>query len=442
VRPGIGPYVALETSTVLAGTANGITMVAFPWLVLQETGDATAAATIAAVAALPLLLSMLFTGTLVDVVGRRRISVVSDLLSMVSVALVPVLAMTVGLDFGLLLLVAALGAVFDPAGVTARESMLPEAADRAGLTLERANGIHEGAYGVAFLLGPGIGGLLIAAIGATTTFWATAVAFALSAVLIAVVRMPGGGRPPAHARPRGFWRSTREGFVFLWSDRTLRAVAVLYAVLVGLWLPIEAVVLPVYFTEQDAPQRLGLLVTMMSAGGVVGALGYAATAGRMRRRTAMVVALIGTSVPVLGLALLPGYAVMVVMGFLTGLFFGPVNPIANLAMQERTPSRLRGRVVGAMSASAYAAGPIGYMVAGPLVQGLGVGPAFLWLAGALMVAAIGGSLLPALRGLDDPPRPDAGVTHVPASVVDPDLRLVEAQGVARSAREDREGREA
>ena len=107
------PFVTLEVTTVLSGTANGITLVAFPWLVLESGGDATAVALIAAAASLPLLVSMLFSGTLIDMLGRRRVAVGSDLLSMVSVAMVPVLAMTVGLNLGLLAAVAVLGAVFD-----------------------------------------------------------------------------------------------------------------------------------------------------------------------------------------------------------------------------------------------------------------------------------------------------------------------------------------
>lgn len=409
------PFVTLETATVLGGTANGITMVAFPWLVLETTGDASAAAGVAAAAALPLLVSMLFTGTVVDMVGRRRVSVASDLLSMVSVMLVPILAATVGLQYGLLLLIAMLGAVFDPAGAAARETMLPEASARAGLRLDRANGIHESAYGLAFLLGPGLGGLLIGVVGVTATFWATAVAFAISAALVAAVRMPGGGRPSRHERPRGLWRSTREGLVFLWRDRVLRSVALLTAALVGVWLPIEGVVLPYYYTELDSPERLGLLVTAMSAGGVVGALAYTALAGRWRQRTVFLTALVGTSLPILGMALLPPYPAMLVLGVLTGLFFGPVNPIVNLAMQNRTPERLRGRVVGLLGASAYAAGPVGYLLAGPLIDTVGVRATFLGLSVALAVVAVAGVFLTALRGLDDPPLPgsagSAGETH-------------------------------
>jgi MFS family permease len=422
------PYLALETATVLSGTANGITMVAFPWLVLDVTGDATATGTISAVTVLPLLAAMLFSGTVVDIAGRQRISVASDVFSMLSVALVPVLAASVGFDFGLLLLVAALGAVFDPAGVTAREAMLPEAAATAGVPLERANGIHEAAYGLAFLLDPGIGGLLIAAVGVTSTFWATAAAFALSALVVLVVQIPGAGRPPSHARPRGLWTSTREGFAFLWRDRVLRAVALLSAVLVALWLPVDGVVLPYHYNAQDEPGQLGWLVTAMSGGGAVGALLYTAGATRVRRRTAFIVALLGTSIPLLGMALLPPYPAMLAFGFATGLFFGPINPITSIAMQERTPPALRGRVVGAIGA-AYAAGPLGYLVAGPLVEGLGVQTTLLVLGAALAVACAVGAALPALRGLDDPPMVRA-TTRPDPETLDPDRRLSEAKEVA------------
>ncbi len=428
------PFVVLETTAVLAGVANGITMVAFPWLVLETTGDATATATIAAVTALPLLLSMLFTGVVVDRLGRRPVAIVSDVLSMLSVVLVPVLAMTVGLQYGLLLLVAALGAVFDPAGVTARETMLPEAARTAGLSLERANGLHDGAYNIAFLIGPGLGGILVATIGTTTTFWATAAAFALSAILMACTRMPGGARVRHSGEQHGLAKATVEGLSFLWRDKLLRTMAILGALLVGVWLPVEGVVLPYVFNEADQPGRLGLLITAMSAGGVVGALLYAAWGSRFPRRWAFVGSLILCAVPCVGLALLPPYPAMLLLGVLTGLFFGAVSPVNNLALQNRTPERLRGRVVGAMGSAAYAAGPIGYLVAGPLVDAWGPQPVLLLMTVSLLVVSVASAFLPSLALLDAPPVPGSA-GHPDHIVVGPDVRMVEAE-MAAHVRDD------
>ena len=229
----LAPFIALEAATALSGAANGVSMVAFPWLVLELTGSASAAAAIGAVTLVPLLLTSVVSGTLVDILGRRRVSVVSDLLSLVSVAAIPILSGLVGLSFALLAVLAVTGAFFDPAGITARESMLPEAARAAELQLERANGMHEAIWGVAYLVGPGVGGLLIAVVGATNAFWATAALFALSAGLMFAVRIPGAGRPTTHGRLREFWPATREGLVFLWREPVLRSVAILTALVVG-----------------------------------------------------------------------------------------------------------------------------------------------------------------------------------------------------------------
>ena len=393
---------ALETATALGGIANGIATVAFPWLVLERTGDPSAAAAIGAITLLPLLATSLISGTIVDLVGRRVVSVASDLLSLVSVAAIPLLDGWIGLGVGWLAALAVLGATFDPAGITAREAMLPDAARASRLALERANGIHEATWGVAFLVGPGVAGLLIALVGAVATFWGTAACFGAAAILLAVVPIPGSGRPAAAARETGFWSATLAGLAFLWRDRVLRSVAVLAALLIGLWLPVEGVILPVYFQERGAPGELGAVLMALSGGAVLGALAYAAIGTRFRRRTAFVAAMLGTSLAVIGMAFLPPLVGLLAFGFASGALYGPINPIINLAMQERTPDALRGRVVGLITSVAYAAGPAGYLVAGPLINAVGLQAAFLLFAAGLVVVGLASFGVRALHGLDRP----------------------------------------
>ena len=123
------PALLILSSAFLAAAGNGISMVAFPWLVLQRTGSAVDASIVAAAATLPLLVATLVAGTAVDFVGRRRVAMLADALSAMSVAAIPVLAITLGtgsLTTVVLAGLAALGSFFDPAGMTARQSMLPE----------------------------------------------------------------------------------------------------------------------------------------------------------------------------------------------------------------------------------------------------------------------------------------------------------------------------
>ncbi|MFZ4668071.1 MAG: MFS transporter [Microthrixaceae bacterium] len=401
------PFLQLEAATVLSGAGNGVALVVLPWLVLERTGDPADAGLLAAATALPLLASSLFSGALVDRLGRRRTSVVSDLCSAASVSAIPIVAATIGLNLPLLIALAVLGAVFDPAGVTARESMLPAAAERSGWRLQRVNGIHEAVWGVAFLIGPGVGGLLIAAVGAISALWFTAVAFLVSAATIATIRLPHADLRSAVEHREPVWRSVRTGAAFVWRDRLLRTLLLVVAALVSVYMPIEAVLLPVEFEAQGAPGRLGLLVTMISAGWVLGALAYAWKGHGVRRSRLFRGALIATAAGLAVMAASDRYPVMAVAGFALGFGYGPVGPILNLALQTRSPEHLRGRVVGLASSAEYAAGPLGYLLAGLLVDRLGVTPTFVLLAVLVGLVGLGSLALRPLDELDDlPDEPD------------------------------------
>ncbi|MDH4353035.1 MAG: MFS transporter, partial [Actinomycetota bacterium] len=293
-RRHLSPFLALEGATLLSALGNGVAMVAMPWLVLELTGDAAAAGLVAGVTALPMLLSSLFSGTLVDRFGRRRTSVVSDLLSAVSAAGIPLVAITGDLTFGWVLGLAVLGSVFDPAGVTARESMLPDVAAAAKLPVRRVNGIHEAVWGLAYLIGPAVGGLLIAFVGAVEALWLMSAGFFASSALLALVRVPGAGRPRAADRP-ALWAGTVEGLRFVWHDPVLRSVTMLSTAFVAIAYPILGVVLPYVFEQVDQPQRLGVLLMAFSLGSIVGALGYSGIGHRLPQRASFVVGMVGNA---------------------------------------------------------------------------------------------------------------------------------------------------
>jgi MFS family permease len=443
------PLILLVASSVLSGTGNGVAAVAVPWLVLERTGSASGAGYVAAATAVPLLFASLLSGTVVDRFGRRRISLLSDGLSACSVAAIPLVDSTVGLPVVGLAALACLGACFDPAGITARESMLPAATVAAGWRPDRANSVYEAGVGISYLLGPGIGGLAVGTVGAAPSLWVTAAGFVLSIALMAAVRLPGlraehrrtspAGRPAGAGAPvmgdplpgnpgrgdsllgnpgrgdgagdlrlgsgvpAGFWQATAEGLAFVWHDRLLRAVGLVSMVAFAVYLPVEGVVLPAYFTARDQPAQLGSVLTAMGLGGIAGTLAFGLLSARVRRRTAFVGAINGVGLCLLGLATLPPLPVMLCLAALLGVCYGPLAPLTNHAMQTRAPDRLRGRVIGVMTSSAYAVGPAGYLLAGPLVDHAGIRPAFLLLAGALAVCALATIPLRALHDFDADP---------------------------------------
>lgn len=401
-----GPVVLILFAALMASAGNGISIVAFPWLVLQRHNRASDAAIVVGATTLPLLLSTLIAGIAVDYFGRRRVSLFSDLLSGALVAAVPLVALVFGgnaVNVGVLAVLAAGTAAFDPAGMTARASMLPEAAARARWSLDRTNSTYEAIFNLAYVVGPGIGGLMIATVGGITTMWITAGAFGLSMLAIAALRLEGAGKPHSEVRPQRLLSGVTEGVRFVWDVRVLRTLALIELAVTALYLPMESVLFPKYFTDRQQPAELGWVLMAMAGGGLVGALGYAALSHRVRRRTTFLIAVLTLGAATAVFGLLPPLPIILVVSAGIGLVYGPIQPIYLYVMQTRAPHRLRGRVVGAMTSLAYAAGPLGLLIAGPLADAAGLRTTFVVLAVPIIAVGLVAARLPSLHELDRMP---------------------------------------
>ena len=401
-----GPAFLILFATLMATGGTGISIVAFPWLALQHEDSARDASIVAAAMTLPLVLSTLVAGTAVDFFGRRRISLISDSLSGTAVAAVPLIAWSFGahaINVAELAVLAFFSAAFDPAGTTARQSMLPEAAARAGWSLDRTNSIYEAILNLAYIVGPGIGGLMIATVGGVNTMWVTAGCFGLSFLAIGALRLEGTGKPHHATRPDGLVSGVAEGMRFVWNLRVLRTLGLIDLVVTALYLPMESVLFPKYFSDHHQPAQLGWALMALGVGGVAGALGYAVLSKYMRRRTAVLTATLTFGAATAGIAFLPPLPVILVLCAVTGLVYGPIQPIYNYTMQTRAPHHLRGRVVGVMTGLMYAAGPLGLLVAGPLADAAGLKATFLTLAVPILLVGLIACGLPSLRELNHAP---------------------------------------
>ena len=405
-RNSRGPAFLILFATLTATAGTGISIVAFPWLSLQYDDSAKDASIVAAAMAVPLVLSTLVAGTAVDFFGRRRVSLVADSLTCAGVAAVPLVGLAFGADainIAVLAVLAFLAAGFDPAGATARQAMLPEAAARAGWSLDRTNSSYEAILNLAYIVGPGIGGLMIAAGGGIDTMWITAGLFGLSFLSIAALRLQGAGKPHHATRPEGLVSGIAEGMRFVWNLRVLRTLGLIDLIVTALYMPMESVLFPKYFTDRHQPAQLGWTLMALGVGGVAGALGYAVLSQHISRRTTLLVATLTFGAATAGIAFLPPLPVILALCAVTGLVYGPIAPIYNYVMQTRAPDHLRGRVVGVMAGLTFAAGPLGLIVAGPLADAAGLRVTFLALAVPIVLVGLVACALPSLRELDRAP---------------------------------------
>jgi MFS family permease len=385
------PAVLLQVSNFSSGLGNSIVMITIPWLILERTDSPTFAGLVAAISALPGILVSPIGGWMVDHIGRRAVSIGADLLSSLSVAAFPIVAATFGLSNPSILLIAVLGATFDPAGYTARKTLLTDVAKASDADRDHLNGIHDGIMGVAWILGPAVGAGLIASVGAVNSFWVSASLFIVAALAISFLRVGDAAkesREVAKTSGEETNSSIRIGVKTLWDDKVLRTLSVALLIIAAVYLPTEAVVLPTYFEDVDNPRGLGFVISALAAGSTVGSFGYGWISARMKRKTLIRLILLGSALSIIPMAFLPPLSVLMLSGFLLGLSWGPYNPLISSLVQQRVPAHLHGRVFGVQTAVFYAAPPLGMVLAGLSVESYGIKATYIVLAGVLSITSI------------------------------------------------------
>jgi len=394
------PVILHQLSNFSSGLGNSIVMITIPWLILEETGSPAFAGLVAAISALPGLLISPIGGWLVDHLGRRSVSIGADLLSAVAVVAFPIVSSTSGLTSSTILVIAVIGAIFDPAGYTARKTLLADVAKASDIELDRLNGIHEGFMGVSWVFGPAVGAGLISTVGAVNSFWVAGALFIFAALAITFLRVGNLGkdaRDLAEEMGEVSNKSIRVGFQVLWKDKLLRTITISVLIIAAVYLPTETVVLSTYFEDLGQPASLGIVIAALAGGSAVGSFGYGWISARLSRRNLVRTTLIGTAVSVIPMAFLPPLPILVIAGFFLGLSWGPFTPLINTLIQQRVLADQQGRVFGVHTAVFYAAPPLGMVLAGLSVESFGVSTTYIVLASILSVTALLALLTKSLR---------------------------------------------
>jgi MFS family permease len=398
LRPLAGVLAAMAMS--LTGTR--VSAIALPWFVLVTTGSAAMTGLVAFCEMAPYVLVKLLAGPLVDHLGPRRVSWAGDVVSAAGAAAVALLHALDLLAFPVLLgLVALIGAARGP-GDLAKEIMVPEAAERGRIPLERAAALSGVTERLAATLGPAMGGALVALAGPLVGLAVSGACFTLGSVVI-VWALPRAQTPygdssiPVHSPDdqgdsvsAGYWRRFAEGVAFLRAEPMLLALTLMVAVTNLLDAAFAQVLVPVWARESGhGPAVIGLNSAVMGLAAVGGSLVAAAVAHRMRRRVVFFVAFLVAGPPrYLVLAMdAPVWAMLVVFA-VSGLGGGLINPILGAISFERVPRRLLGRVNALGDSLAWAGIPLGGLMAGAAVAAAGLSPVLV-ACGAVYFLTIG-----------------------------------------------------
>jgi MFS family permease len=376
----------LALSAFFGSTGNSAVHVAIPWLVLETTGSSAQAGIVLGLSGLSVIFTAPLIGGLIAILGARPVSVWADIISGTSVLLFPIIGTLFGLNIASLLVIAIFGAMFDPAGGTARKSLIQPVVEKEGLSLTKFNGTYEAVATIGTVIGPTAAALAISIIGVNATFYVIAVVFVFAsatASLIPVITVRGDkGKVFSVSNVVG---ETRLGVSTLWRDKPLMSLVGLYTMLTAIYMPVESIVLSRYFQDLDEPQTLGFVLSAMSVGIVIGALQFHRAVRILSPRNLVVISMSLIGAAVCGMAFLPGAIAFIGLGLALGLAFGPVSPLTNYLVQRRVPQHLHGPVFGTQFSLTHLALPAGTLALGLIVQSVSIAP-LLFVIGALFIA--------------------------------------------------------
>jgi MFS family permease len=411
------PLYGWLTAEAISLLGTRVSMIAIPWLVLITTGSATQTGLVAAAELTPLVIFKATGGPLVDRVGPRRMAITADLASLVVVGLIPLLHRADALTFPMLLVLVAMAGGLRGPGDAATSAMIPALVESAEVPFERATGLSSAIERGATMIGAAIAGGLVATIGAANAVAVDAVSFGVCAVVLSVTtRGLPRVRREAAAEPSSYAGELRDGWTFLRSDPVLISLCVMVAVTNLLDLAWSAVLLPVWAKDSGAGVGVvGLVFAVWGGASMVGSFVAAAYGTRLPRFATYLVAFLVTGLPrfVLFALGVPIWAILA-MCVVGGAASGFLNPVLGAVEFERIPPELVGRVTALMSAACWSLMPLGGVLGGLLVSGIGLSPAMLVVGVGYFAATMAPALFPSFRQMNRQSGDEVSATPVPA----------------------------
>ena len=381
-------YRLLWSGQAVGGIGTQITRIALPFQVYVMTGSTLAVAVLAAVQLVPILTFALGAGSLADAIDRRRLLIVTQVgqgaasLALLGLALLPAPSLLA------ILVVAFAGASLSAIDQPARSSAVPRLV--APERLPAAIALNELNYQTASVIGPAIGGLLLATVGVRGAYAVDVLSFAASiGALVAI----GPIAPMADAR-RPSLDGIREGLRFAIRRRVILSTFAidLNAMIFGMPTALfPALALDVF---RVGPAGVGFLAAAPAFGAVIGALlsGWVSHVRRVGRAVIIAVAVWGLAIAGFGLST---FSFPLALGFLA--VAGAADSISavfrNIIVQFETPDALRGRVMSIHSMVVTSGPRLGDIEAATVASVIGtqlsvVSGGLLCLAGVVAVARL------------------------------------------------------
>lgn len=349
-------FLLMWTGQLVSSLGSGITAFALAVSIYRHTGHVADLATIAIAVYLPHIIVAPFAGTLADRLDRRRLILVADIGSAIATLLL-LAATTPTVAIVLVALSSTCNALQWPAYESAVVALVPPE------QLDRANGLVELSRGASQLLAPLVAGSLLSAIGLRGILILDIVSFTIAIGAILSINIP------AHRtrKPRRTFADLAEAWRLVAQRPGLIAMLVLFAITSFTFAVVDVALKPLVLAIGE-PWQLGLVLSTVGVGMVVGSVTMTAWGGPRRRIVAILVFQLieGGSLVVAGAH--PQFGILVAAAFAYGLVIPLTFACARTLWQVTLPADIQGRVSALRNAAVMIAIPVGYAAAIPLAS--------------------------------------------------------------------------
>jgi MFS family permease len=368
-------------SVSLIGT--WITRIATSWLVYRLTGSALLLGVVGFCGQIPTLVLSPFAGVLVDRHNRHRILVITQVLSMLQSLALAVLALPGIITVSEILALQVIQGIINAFDTPARQSFIVDMIeDRADLP--NAIALNSSMVNGSRIIGPSIGGIIIAAVGEGWCFMIDAISYLAVIASLLAMTLSRKTRPPAGGR---VMEELRAGFSYVSHSAPMRSALLLLALVATMGMP-YTVLMPAIASGplHGGAHTLGFLMTASGLGALAGALYLASRNSVLGLGRAMVVATIAFGIGLVAFSLSRFLWLSLLLLPVVGGGMMVETASTNTILQTIVEERMRGRVMSFYTMAFLGTAPLGSLIAGIAADRIGA-PKTILLGGLACVAA-------------------------------------------------------
>ena len=364
------------------------------WLVYRLTGSELSLGIVTFASFLPVLLLSLGMGVIVDRVERRRLLLISQSWFLLHAAVLAVLTLLGLIRYEQVIVLALLAGIGNALDMPARQAFYVDLVDRDEMM--NAIALNSSVFNGARIIGPAIGGLVVAAMGEGPAFGLNALSFMAVIGALLMMRLPAFAPPDRHGSG---WSELRQGLAYLVGDRRVLGLVSMVAAFSVFGFP-YIVLMPAFAGKVLGTGAAGLggLLAAQGVGALVSALGLAFLGERYSKGRMLLAsrALLPVGVLLLGLSKTTPISMLALA--LGGYALINQLAITNTLIQLVVPDELRGRVLSTYTWALGGFWPLGALLTGWMAERMGVAEAVLVLAGlSALIGLVGWAVYPEVR---------------------------------------------